>query len=60
MGFTRSPLPQNIGNLPLPFFGDNYPIVILDYIYELLYMYINCFNRIIYIIDNICYLLKRG
>ena len=23
MGFTRSPLPQNNGNLPLPFFGGN-------------------------------------
>ena len=30
MGFTRSPLPQNNGNLPLPFFGGNYPIVLLD------------------------------
>ena len=27
------PLPQNIGNLPFPFFGGNYPIVLLDRIY---------------------------
>ena len=33
MGFTRSPLPQNIGNLPLPFFGGNYPFVLLNNIY---------------------------
>ena len=33
MRFTRSPLPQNNGNLPLPFFGGNYPIVLLDNIY---------------------------
>ena len=33
MGFTRSPLPQDIGNLPLPFFGGNYPIVLLNNIY---------------------------
>ena len=28
MGITHSPLPQNNGNLPLPFFGGNYPIVL--------------------------------
>ena len=33
MGFTRSPLPQNNGNLTLPFFGGNDPIVLLDNIY---------------------------
>ena len=33
MGFTRSPLSQNNGNLPLPFFGGNYPNVLLDNIY---------------------------
>ena len=33
MGITRSPLPQNNGNLPLPFFGGNYPIFILDSVY---------------------------
>ena len=27
MGITRSLLPQNIGNLPLPFFGGNYSTV---------------------------------
>ena len=26
MEITHYPLPQNIGNLPLPFFGGNYPI----------------------------------
>ena len=26
MEITRSTLPQNNGNLPLPFFGGNYPI----------------------------------
>ena len=30
MVITRSPLPQNDGQLHLPFFGGNYPIVILD------------------------------
>ena len=29
IGFTRSPLPQNNGNLPLPFFGGNYSIFFL-------------------------------
>ena len=38
MGFTRSPLPQNNGNLPLPFFGGNDPIVLLDNIYYILYV----------------------
>ena len=33
MGFTRSPLPRNNCNLPLPYFGGNYPIVLLDNIY---------------------------
>ena len=33
MGINHSPLPQNNGNLPLPFFGGNHPIVILDNIY---------------------------
>ena len=33
MVMTRFPLPQNNGNLPLPFFGGNYPIIILDNIY---------------------------
>ena len=34
MGVTRSPLPKNNGNLPLPFFGGNYSIVLLDNIYS--------------------------
>ena len=33
MGINRSPLPQNNDNLPLLFFGVNYPIVIQDNIY---------------------------
>ena len=33
MGITCSPLPQNNGNLPLPFCGGNYPIVLLYNIY---------------------------
>ena len=33
MGITRSTLPQNNVNLPLPFFGSNYPIVLLNNIY---------------------------
>ena len=33
MGIARCFLPQNIANLPLPFFGDNDPIVLLDNIY---------------------------
>ena len=30
MGITRSTLPQNNGNLPLPFFFGNYPLVCLN------------------------------
>ena len=30
IGITCSPLPLNNGNLPLPFFGGNYPIVLLN------------------------------
>ena len=33
MGFTRSTLPHNNGNLPLPFFGGYYPIVLLNSFY---------------------------
>ena len=33
MGITRSTLPQNNGNLPLPFFGVNYPIFLLGDMY---------------------------
>ena len=33
MEITRSPLPQNNSNLPLPFFCCNYPIFLLDNIY---------------------------
>ena len=33
MVITRSPLPQNNGNLPLPFFGGHYAIFLLDDIY---------------------------
>ena len=34
MVIACSKLPQNNGNLPLPFFGGNYPIVILNNIYS--------------------------
>ena len=30
MGITCYPLPQNNCDLPLPFFGGNFPIVLLD------------------------------
>ena len=33
MGFTRYPLPQNNGNLPLPFFDGNYPNFLIYNIY---------------------------
>ena len=36
MVITRSILLQNNGNIPLPFFGGNYPIIILDNIYLIL------------------------
>ena len=55
MGITRSTLPRNNGNLPLPFFCGNYPIVLLNNIYSRLYMYINWFTWIIFIHDCICY-----
>ena len=34
MGITRFALPQNNGNLPIPLFGGNYPIVFLNNIYS--------------------------
>ena len=34
MAITCSTLAQNNGNLPLSFFGGNYPIVLLNNIYE--------------------------
>ena len=43
MGITHYPLPKNNVNLPLPFFGGSYPIVLLDNIYYLLFMYIHWF-----------------
>ena len=55
MEITRSPLPQNIGNLPLPFFRGNYPIVLQYNIYSLLYMYINWFTWKIFFHDHIFY-----
>ena len=42
-------------NLSLPFLGCNYPIFLLYNIYQLLYIYINWFNWIIFICDFICY-----
>ena len=60
MAFTRSPLPRNNGNLPLPSFGGNYPIILLDNIYYWLYMYTNWFTCIISINYHICYTKKGG
>ena len=60
MGFTISPLPWNNGNLPLPFFGGNYLIVLLDNIYWLLYMYIDWLTWIIFLHDRICSTKKWG
>ena len=34
MGIAHSRLTQNNGNLPLPFFGGNYHIVLLNNIYS--------------------------
>ena len=48
MGITCYPLPQSNGNLPLPFFGGNYPFLILNNIDELFYMYNNCFTWVIF------------
>ena len=47
-GIACSPLPQNNGNLPLPFFGGEYPIILLDNMYSWSYLYIdiNWFNWI--------------
>ena len=50
MGITCSPLPQNNGNLPLPFLGVNDPNFHLDHMDKLLYMYINWFIWIIFFI----------
>ena len=58
MVITRSPLPRNNGNLSLPFFGGNYPIILLDNMYEWLYIYINWFTRIIFFHSRICYTKK--
>ena len=55
MGKTCSLLPQYNGNLPLPFYGGNYPPVIQHNIYLLIYMYINWFIWIIFINGHTCY-----
>ena len=60
MEITRSTLPQNIGNLPLPFFGGNYPIVLLNNMYSCLGMYIDWFTWIIFPRDRICYTKNQG
>ena len=60
MGINRSTLPQNNGNLPLPFFGGNCTIVLLNNINLLLYMYINRFTSIIFINDCISYKINWG
>ena len=38
MVIARYTLPQNNDNLPLPFFGGNYPIVLRNNIYSYLFM----------------------
>ena len=55
MVITHSPLPQNIDNLPWPFFGGTYPIFLRYKICYLSYMYIKWFTRIIFFDDHICY-----
>ena len=60
MGITLYPLPQKNGNIPLTSFGGNYPIFILDNIYQLLYVYINWFTRVIFFDDLICSTKKLG
>ena len=57
---TFYPLPQNIGNLTLPFFGGDYPIVLLDNIYYLFYIYINHIAWVIFFDSSICYTNKSG
>ena len=60
MGITLSLLPQKNGNIPLHSFGGNYPIFILYNIYQLFYVYINWFTRIIFFDDLICSTKKLG
>ena len=48
MGITRSPLPQNIGNLPLPCFVGKYPIVLMDNIINDFVCKFNQFTWIIF------------
>ena len=60
MGITCSPLPKNNGNLPLPFFGGKYPIVLLDNIYQSSYMYIKWFTWIIFFHFRLSYTKKLG
>ena len=57
MVITRSPLPRNNSNLPLPFFGGSHPIILLDNIYEWLYMYIRWFPWIIFFM--IVYVIQK-
>ena len=45
---------------PYPFFGGNYPIVLLSNIYSWFYMYINWFTWVIFIHDFICYTINWG
>ena len=51
MRINRYTLPQNTGNLPLPFFGGNYPVVLLNNIHSWLYICINWFTWILFIND---------
>ena len=57
MVITRYPLQQNNGNSPLPFFGGNYPIVLLNNIINYCICILNGlpgehFFMIVYVIQN--------
>ena len=60
MVIASSPLAQNNGNLPLPFFSGNFPIVLLNNIYQLLDIYINWFTWIIFIHGHKWYTKNQG
>ena len=60
MRMTCSLLPQNNGKLPVSFFGGDYPIVLQDNTYELMYMYINWFTMNLFFNDRICYTKTGG
>ena len=60
MVIIGSPLPQNNGNLPLPFFGGIFPVVLLHIYYKLLHMYVKWFTWMIFYHDRICYMEEMG